>query len=156
MSQRIPIAILASLFGTVLLCSCTSADPFSGVWKLDLEKSKLPAPLPQGQTVHIQVDGMSIHVQEEIVSNKGERVTITGDARFDGKDYPIKGSDFADSVAYQRLDRSTIKGAGKKAGKVVVNETVVLSRDAKTLTTTYSGTDASGKQATYVAVFHKQ
>lgn len=156
MSHRIATAIFASWFGTVLLCSCASPDPFSGVWKLDLQESQLPAPLPQSQTVHIRVDGMSIHVEEEIVGGKGERVTITGDARFDGKDYPIKGSDFADTVAYQRLDRNTIKGAGKKAGKVVVNETAVLSRDAKTLTTTYSGTDASGKEGTYVAVFRKQ
>jgi hypothetical protein len=156
MSQRTLKATLASLFCAVLLYSCASTDPFTGVWKLDLEKSKLPAPLPQSQTVHIQVVGMSIHVQEEIVNDKGERITITGDARFDGKDYSIKGSDFADSVAYERLDRNTIKGAGKKAGKVVVNETAVLSKDAKTLTTTYTGTDASGRQGTYVAVFHKQ
>jgi hypothetical protein len=102
------------------------------------------------------VDGMSIHIEEEIVSGNGERAKITGDARFDGKDYPVKGSDIADSIAYQRLDRKTIQGVGKKAGKVVVNETAVLSRDGKTFTTTYSETDASGKPATYVAVFHKQ
>jgi hypothetical protein len=102
------------------------------------------------------VDGMSIHLQEEIVSDKGERVTITADARFDGKDYPVKGSEFADTVAYQRPDRNTIQGTGKKAGKVIVNETAVLSRDGKTFTTTYFETDASGKQATYVAVFDRQ
>lgn len=131
-------------------------DPFSGVWKLNLAKSKLPPPVPKSQIARVDSDGSSIRISEEVVSDKDERMTITVDARFDGKDYPIKGAPFADAVSYQRIDRFTIKGIGKKDGKVIMHETVVVSPDGKTMTGTYSGTDATGKQATAVAVFDKQ
>ena len=77
-------------------------------------------------------------------------------ARFDGKDYPVTGSPFADAVAYERIDSRTLKGTVKKAGKVVTSETVTISADGKTLTGTYSGTDATGKQVDAVAVLDRQ
>jgi hypothetical protein len=131
-------------------------DPFSGTWKLNLSRSELPEPLPKSQTASVRADGTSIRIVEEVVSATGEHMNISVDARFDGKDYPIKGSPFADSVAYQRVDRYTIRGVGKKNGKEVMRETVVVARDGRTLTGTYSGTDATGKQVTAVAVFEKQ
>ena len=131
-------------------------DPFAGVWVLNLSKSKLSPPVPKSQTARVDSDGSRIRISEEIVSDKGERMNITVDARFDGKDYPIKGSPYADAVSYQRVDRFTIKGVGKKAGKVIMHETVVVSQDGKTMTGTYSGTDATGKNVTAVAVFEKQ
>ena len=131
-------------------------DPFSGAWKLNPSKSKLSPPVPKSQTARVEVDASGIRISEEIVSDKGERMNITVDARFDGKDYPIKGSPYADAVSYQRVDRFTIKGVGKKAGKVIMHETVVVSQDGKTMTGTYSGTDATGKNVTAVAVFEKQ
>ena len=146
--------ILASLAISLLLQA--AQDPFSGVWKLNLSRSRLPPPIPKSQTARVDVNASGIRISEEIVSDTGERMNISVDARFDGKDYPIKGSPFADSVSYQRIDRFTIKGVGKKAGKVIMHETVVVSRDGKTMTGTYSGTDASGKQVAAVAVFEKQ
>ena len=90
------------------------------------------------------------------MSDKGEALTATVNARFDSKDYPITGSPFADTVTYQRTDSRTLKSTAKKAGKVVVNETAVVSKDSKTLTATYFGTDSTGKQVTGSAVFCKQ
>ena len=133
-----------------------AGDPFSGVWKLSLAKSKLPPPLPQSQTVRIEADQGSIRIREEILSEKGERLTITVDAKFDGKEYSIIGSPFADTVAYQRVDSNTLKGIARKAGKVVVSETAVVSEDGMTLTATYSGTDATGKPVSGIAVLEKQ
>ncbi len=85
----IALKIAAAL--CAISCSLFAADPFSGVWTLNLTKSKLPPPVPQSQTVHIKADAGSIRVREEIVSDKGERLTVTVDAKFDGKDYPIIG-----------------------------------------------------------------
>ena len=69
---------------------------------------------------------------------------------------PTGASPVADAVTYQRIDSHTIKGVAKKAGKAVVRETVVVSKDGKILTGTYSGTDATGKGVTGIAVFEKQ
>lgn len=71
------------------------------------------------------------------MEEKGQRLTVTVNARFDGKDCPVKG-------------------AVKKAGKVVTSETATISADGKTLTGSYSGTDATGKQVEAVAVLERQ
>ena len=146
--------VLAFLALSLLLQA--AQDPFSGVWKLNLSKSKLPPPIPKSQTARVDAGTSGIRIAEEVVSDTGERMNISVNAQFDGKDYPVKGSPFADSVAYERIDRFTIKGVGKKAGKVIMHETVMVSPDGKTMTGTYSSTDASGKQVTAVAIFEKQ
>jgi len=149
---RRPVVAILMFFGYLL----AAGDPFSGTWVLNLSKSNLPPPLPKSQIAHVVVDASGIRITEELVKGAGERMTISVNARFDGKDYPISGSPFADAVAYRRVDRNTIKGVGKKCGKVIMHETVVLSPDGKIMTGTYSGTDATGKQVTAVAVFEKQ
>ena len=131
-------------------------DPFSGVWKLNLSKSTLPQPAPQSQTVSMNVDRQSIRIYEELVSETGERLTVTVDARFDGKDYPVIGTPRADTVAYQRVNSRTIKGVARKSGKVVSTETAVISKDGGTMRVTYSSTDERGKRAGGVGVFDKQ
>lgn len=140
----------------ISVCLMGAGDPFSGVWKLNVSKSILPPPVPKSQTVYIEVDAGGIRVREEIVSDKGERTTVTVNAKFDGKDYPITGSPLADTVSYQRVNITTIKGTAKKGGKVVANETAIVSRDGQTLTGTYSGTDPTGKPVTGIAAFEKQ
>ena len=140
------------LFGSMLF----AGDPFSGTWILNPSKSKIPPPVPKSQIAHVVVDGADIEITEEIVNESGERLTIHVKAKSDGKDYPVTGTPYADSGAYQRVDRNTIKGIAKKAGKVIMHETVVVSPDGKSMTGTYSGTDATGKQVTAVAVFEKK
>jgi hypothetical protein len=130
-----------------------AADPFSGVWKLNLSKSKVPPPAPQSHLVHSEADARGIRLREDVINDQGEPIRITVNARFDGKDYEVAGTPFADAVAYRRVDSHTLKGTVKKAGKVVLLETVVVSRDGKILTGTYTTPD--GKPAG-VAVFEKQ
>jgi len=146
---------MAAAIGSALFVSCAARDPFVGTWKLNLSKSKLPAPLPQSQIVTIHISDQIIRVQEDVVSEKGEKLEIKVHAKFDGQDYAIDGSPYADTVAYTRMDRNTLKGIGKKGGKVIVDEIAVVSGNGKTLTTTYSGTDPSGQPGTFVAVFDR-
>ncbi|HYK90032.1 MAG TPA: hypothetical protein VE398_14755 [Acidobacteriota bacterium] len=143
-------------FLAVSLFLMAGEDPFSGVWQLNLSKSKIPPPIPKSQIARVHAGPSGIRISEEVVSETGERLTITVDAKFDGKDYPVNGSPYADTVSYQRVNRFTIKGVGKKAGRVIMNETVVVSPDNKTMTGTYSGADTSGKSVTAVAVFDRQ
>jgi len=148
-----------TIAGLVIAAAATllfAADPFSGFWRLDLAKSKLPPPLPRSQTSRIDVEGDGIHIREVIENDKGGQITITVDARFDGRDYPIHGTPFADTVAYERIDAYTLKGTVKKAGRIIANEKIVVSPDGATMTSAYSGIDATGKVATATAVFEKQ
>lgn len=150
------VKVRAVLCTIALFAGVAAADPFSGTWVLNLSKSKLPPPLPQSQTSRIKASSKSIRIREAIINDKGERMSITVDAKFDGKDYPIVGSPFVDTVTYQRVDSHSLKGIVKKAGQVVTREEATVSPDGKTLTGTYSGTDLTGKQVTAVAVFEKQ
>ena len=148
-----------TIAGLVIAAAATllfAADPFSGFWRLALAKSKLPPPLPRSQTSRIDVEGDGIHIREVIENDKGGQITITVDARFDGRDYPIHGTPFADTVAYERIDAYTLKGTVKKAGRIIANEKIVVSPDGATMTSAYSGIDATGKVATATAVFEKQ
>jgi hypothetical protein len=146
------ILVWMMLFGFI----APEDDPFSGTWVLNVSKSEIPPPVPKSQIAHIVVDGENVEITEEIVNESGERLTIHVKARSDGKDYPVTGTPYADSGSYQRVDRNTIKGIAKKAGKVVMHETVVVSPDGKSITGTYSGTNATGNQVTAVAVFEKR
>jgi hypothetical protein len=147
---------IVGLAAAAVITLWAAVDPFSGFWRLNLAKSRLPPPLPRSQSTNIEVTGEAIHIREDIEMEKGERMVITVDARFDGKDYPIHGSPFADTVAYERVNVRTFKGTVKKAGRVITNETVVVSADGKTLAGTYSGIDATGKTASGTAIFERQ
>jgi hypothetical protein len=131
-------------------------DPFSGTWVLNHSKSKIPPPAPKSQIACMVVDASNIEITEEIVGDSGQKMTIQVRAKFDGKDYPITGTPYADTVAYLRLDRNTIKGVAKKAGKVIAYEMAVISPNGKYMTGTNSGTDESGKQVIAVYVLEKK
>lgn len=146
-------AVIATLVIPIWLVAAD--DPFSGVWKLNLSKSMLPPPVPKSQMVHIKAGSGSIEIREEIDNQQGGPTEVSVKAKFDGKEYPVDGSPFADSVIYERVDSHTIKGIAKKDGKVVSHETVILSKDGRTMTGTYTARDPSGKPVTATAVFER-
>ena len=135
--------------------AASSDDAFTGTWKLVLAKSHLLPPIPRSLVTHIECTTTGLTVREEIVDSDGKAMTVTAKAGFDGKDYPVTGTQFADTVSYQRVDARTIKGTSKKGGKVLVHETAVVSPDGKTMTATYEGKDAQGKDVVATAVFEK-
>jgi hypothetical protein len=133
-----------------------ASDPFSGVWKLNLAKSELVPPVPRSQVVRIEAGAEGIRIREEVTNETGEPLLIRVDAKFDGKDYPITGSTFADAGAYRRVDSHTLSAVAKKSGKVIETETVAVSPDGQTLTAHYTYTDASGKRVSATAVADRE
>jgi hypothetical protein len=133
-------------------------DPFSGTWVLNLSKSKFPSQFStlKNQIAHVVVDASDIEITQETISESDERLKIHAKAKFDGKDYPIAGAPGAFSASYRRVDKDTIKALLKWDGKVVGQETGVISPDSKTLAVIYYTMDATGKQVTAIAVFEKK
>jgi hypothetical protein len=122
-------------------------DPFTGLWRLNVEKSDTSLPVPQA--VRINASVKAIRVREELANQSGTRSMVTTiSADFNGKDYPVIGSPLADAAACKRLDAHTITITVKKQGDVVVTERLMVSHDGKTLT-------ASFGNFTGVAVFDK-
>jgi hypothetical protein len=92
---------------------------------------------------------------EELVNDKGERLIIAVQGKFDGQDYPVKGTPFADTVSYRLLDPHTIEGVAKKSGRVCVRETAVLSQNRHVIRVTYLSYDERGNTHISHGVFER-
>jgi hypothetical protein len=133
-------------------------DPLSGTWVLNLSKSNMPSQYStlKRQLAHVVVDASDLEITQETIFESNDRFNIHVKAKFDGKDYPITGIPGAYSAAYQRVDKNTIKAVLKMDGKVVVQETGVISPDGKVLAVIFYITDGTGKQLTGIGVFEKK
>lgn len=127
---------------------------FAGTWVLDLSRSNIP-PVTRKQVLSIETDGVRVAMREEIVNDKDETLVIAVDGRFDGRDYPVTGTPFADTVAYRLLDPRTIAGVAKKGGRVCVRETARLDESGDTVRVTYESYDDEGRTHTSHAVFER-
>jgi hypothetical protein len=75
-------------------------------------------------------------------------------ARFDGRDYPVKGDPSRDAVAMTRIDQNTLDIINKKAGAVVSRMRIVAAADGKSRTNTVM--DPSGQKTTAVLFFDRR
>jgi hypothetical protein len=68
------------------------------------------------------------------------------DIKADGKDQPVSGSKYYDTMAVKVVDDKTIEVTNKKGGKVVAIEKFALSANGKTLTIEFSEFPEASKQ----------
>jgi hypothetical protein len=127
---------------------------FAGTWQLNREQSDIP-PVTKSQVLVIETDGVFVRMRETLVNDKGETLAISFNGKFDGHDYPVSGTSFADTVSYRLLAPNTVEGVAKKDGVVVVKETAVLSDDGKTVRVTYVSFDGEGNSLTSHGLFER-
>jgi hypothetical protein len=130
-------------------------SPFSGTWKLNLAKSKLPPPAPQSDIAKVDADDNGVKLSEEITDDKGQPLHISFETKFDGKDYPITGDPSSDSVSYQRVSANKLRSTSKKAGKITTKATIVVSADGK-VTTVHFTDYSQAKPFKGVGIYDKQ
>ena len=149
MSVAVAVGVVS---GTAL---AQSSDPLIGTWKLNVEKSK-GTPFKSGTTiVEAAGDGVKMTVDVERVDGTKYHWTFT--AKYDGKDNPVTGdSPYGDVVALTRVDPHTTRTTIKKGGKPTVTQTITVSPDGKTRTTTTKGTGANGQPIDSTALYEKQ
>jgi ABC-type transport system substrate-binding protein len=134
-----------------------SADPAIGTWKLNTAKSKYsPGPAPKSATITYEETADGIKRTGESIDADGNKTSFEYTAKYDGKDYPVSGSDLFDAIALKRLNDRTVESTLKKSGKVVTTARRVVSKDGKTLTLTITGTNAKGQKMKNIAVYEKQ
>ncbi|HSX81871.1 MAG TPA: hypothetical protein VLQ80_25305 [Candidatus Saccharimonadia bacterium] len=137
--------------------SAQASNPRIGTWKLNVEKSKYsPGPAPQSNTMKIEAAGEGEKATTEGVNAAGTATKTEYTAQYDGKDYPMTGSQNADTVSFKRIDARTMERTDKKGEKVVTTSTRVVSEDGKTMTVTTKGTNAQGQAVDNVTVWEKQ
>ena len=135
-----------------------AADNNAGTWKLNLAKSKYsPGPAPKSQTLKIEAWGDDgVKYTADGVGGDGKPTHAEFQAKYDGKDYPFKGNPDADTLAYKRIDASTLEAILKLKGKQTITAKAMVSKDGKTRTVTQMGKDAQGRNVNIVAVYDKQ
>ena len=137
--------------------SAQASNPRLGTWKLNVEKSKYnPGPAPQSVTMKIEAAGEGEKATTEGVNAAGTATGTQYTAQYDGKDYPMTGSQTADTVSLKRVDARTMERTDKKGEKVVATSTRVVSEDGKTMTITTKGTNPQGQATNNVTVWEKQ
>jgi hypothetical protein len=132
-------------------------DARVGTWKLDVAQSKYsPGPPPLGEVRRYEIQGRAIKVTIESTDAQGHKVDLAYVANDDGKDYPVAGLAFANSIAVRRVDARTFDMDTKKGGKVIGTSRMQVSTDGKTLTLTSRMKGAGGKPILNVAIYNKQ
>jgi hypothetical protein len=151
------------VFGAVLTLgfrpmslSAQGTDPAAGTWELNLAKSKFsPGPAPKSQTRTYEVTGADVKYTLKGIDADGKPTLVQYTAKYDGKDYPVTGSQDFDTISLKRVDAVTAQATLKKGGKMVQTATRVVSKDGKALTLTTIGTNAKGQPVNNVLVFDK-
>lgn len=129
------------------------------VWKLDVSKSKFDGRGPLAMTRTVKTEGVVTTLSFEGIGPNGSRMSYSYETRFDDKDYPVTGAAppaGIETMAVKKVDAKTTQATGKKAGKIVLTATNVLSDNGKELTATTKGTENDGRISTSVVVWEKQ
>ena len=154
---RVVVALGVVLGAGIVSLSAQVIDPRIGTWKLNVAKSQFnPGPANQSLTVKVEPSGQGEKVATEAVNADGTRTATQYTANFDGKDYPLTGSQVADTVSLKRVDARTTERTDKKGGTVAQTLRRVVSQDGKTMTVTLKGKNAEGQDVNNVLVFEKQ
>jgi hypothetical protein len=133
--MRITYAVLATLSLSLTLM----AADFTGTWKLNLEKSKVPQNNDlAGATMTISQAGPNSYTTIiDTISKSGDQRHTEYYRIDDGKEHPAKGVGFkAEGVMEisQLVNASTRKITQKRDGKVTGEITSTLSPDGKVMT----------------------
>jgi hypothetical protein len=141
----------------LLLCTCALAreSPFSGMWRLTPAKGLPIGPVPRSAIAHVEVNGDNFNFSQEYTDFKGHTKNVSYRAKFDGKDYPVRGDADYDFVSLRRLSDRNIRFTFKKGGTVKLTVDATVSRDGATTTFTYTDY-GSGKPHNGVSVYERE
>jgi hypothetical protein len=136
--------------------SLWAADPFVGIWKLNLAKSRFEGQAPKSETMKIEALGNGLKWTSEIVNTDGTTAGGGWSGKYDGKDYALTESADYDAIAATKINSNTFESVLKKGGRKVGTGRGIVSKDGKTLTLTSKLKNAQGQDVTDVSVFDKQ
>ena len=137
------VVVAAALAALASPLAAQADDPLAGTWILNIAKSNFAGAAPKRQTTTLRAVDGGLYELVERVNADGTTTRWELTARYDGRDYPVKGDPARDTVALTRIDRQTVDLVNKKAGAVVSRMRIVVAPDGKSRTNAVI--DASGK-----------
>ena len=150
------VVVLAVLSPAILFAQKDAAKNMVGTWKLIPAKSTFsPGPPIKNQLATLSAVDGGLKVVADRVEADGKMTHFEWTAKFDGKDYPVKGDPARDVVSVKKVDDYTLEITNKKGGKVLSVLRAVYSKDGKSRTETTTGTNAQGQQIKNVTAWDK-
>jgi hypothetical protein len=147
------------LVGALSASAGAQTDPRVGSWELNLAKSTFsPGPPPQHQILWYKVERQQMIALLQGVDADGHPITPDPGnftIYFDGKDHQTPRPGYETSN-WKRISANNYVVYRKKAGKIVLTSTNVVSEDGRTLTITTTGIDENGRQVNNVRVYDRR
>jgi hypothetical protein len=139
--------------------SASAADPFVGTYKLNPAKSATTGgQTPPELTLVISEDGNNLRIATSGKTAAG--APITADAlvlpKAGGTITAPAGEVNYDSTVVSRKDANTIEMLASLKGKARTRVKLSLSRDGKTLTRSFTSTNAQGRPVTGTSVLERE
>jgi hypothetical protein len=133
-------------------------EPWFGTWSLQLPNSDTSAGAPRYKRVTSRIEPWQdgLKVTYDMVGVRGGVTHMEWTGKFDGKDYPLQGSETVATHAYRRIDDRSYEIVIKDDGVMQATARVVVSPDGKTLQVTTEGKSASGKTVKSTVVYERQ
>jgi len=154
------IAILVVIASSFALYA---ADPFVGVWELNVAKSSAEGrQLPQRVRETITEYESGLRIRREMVSGDGKVTDQTLYYVFDGKKHPVElGIDAKHTHHTMQFERKGPRAIERKVdhdhGKVISTYQHTLSPDGKAITVrSFSSDDGTGRKYNATLVFEKR
>ena len=154
------LMLLVTVLG--LAGSLSAADPIVGTWKVNPAKSKAPASAAANtkETIAVfrEIDADTIEGTSTETRNDGSTVSAkwTVPKRGGNLTYQQGGPAQGISIIATIIDLNTTYNTYLQNGKQVGLMHVSISKDGKTFTTSWKGTDAQGKPYEYFVLYEKQ
>jgi hypothetical protein len=149
------LLVVLLVFSIAAIAADKSA--FAGTWKFNPAKSKMGASdTTKSDVMQIKSDDKTISLMDEEIDADGVHKISVENAKFDGKDYPVKGDPNSDAVAYERKGPREFTGTTKKGGKATAKYTIAVSDDGQTITVRYTAYAEGGKTESGTSVYDKQ
>jgi hypothetical protein len=142
----------------LLADSLLAADPFAGTWKLNVAKSTFAGPLgpaPIEGTLVRRDQGDQWIETAKIVPADGSPISYKLTVARTGGELKLLEGALPPGVLAKRKADSRSAYFTITLGKATATEHDVVSKDGKTLTMTYEGTDAGGKHWDRVEIFDR-
>jgi hypothetical protein len=156
MKTRTILVSLVLVLSGAALCLAAGVDftPFMGTWKLDEAKSKIPAGgLKNTTVVYTAMADNMVKVTTDGVDKNGKPSHTEWTGKFDGKEYPVTGSNEFDMWAYTAAGHHTLHMVLMKGGKTVATGTIAVAADGKSRTVTIKSSEPA---LNFVGVYNKE
>lgn len=127
----------------------------AGKWNLDIKESKHASgdPIAAGSIIEVtKDDGKALQFTQSLTSDKGEKLSLTFDGVYGGKQYQMHNGS---TMTFKHVSATVYQDAGKRLDGASWKETCSFSADHTKLTCKGANNNKAGKAYPYTEIWNK-